>query len=137
MLSPELVDFLNRGDDSTQSDWLSRNPVLGNFVTCPVINIRPTVIPHARRISAFERMSGRDVHIEYNDGSHRHILEVSERTTVDSIIELIQQIEDAGGSCHVERSFLIFFIPAGYYLSQSKQGKITLVRDLDGTIRWP
>ena len=137
MLSPELIEFLNRGDDSTQSDWLKKNPVIGNFVTCPIINIRPTAIPHARRISAFENNAGRHVHIEYYDGSHRHILQVPERTTVDSIIEIISQVEDAGGSCHVERTFLIFFVPAGYYLSISNQGKITLVRDLSGTIHLP
>lgn len=117
MLSPDLIEFLNRGGDSARSNWLEKNPVLANFVTCPIIIIRPTAIPKARRIAAFEHAAGRHVHIQYKDGSHRHLLQVNETTTVDAIMQLIEQVDEVGGSCHVERTFLILFIPTGYHLS--------------------
>jgi hypothetical protein len=118
MLSPDVVEFLNRGGDSARPGWLEKNPVLANFVTCPIIIIRPTAIPHAKRIAAYEQAAaGRHVHIHYKDDSHRHLLQVNQNTTVDTIMKLIEQVEHAGGTCHVERTFLILFIPAGYHLS--------------------
>ncbi len=117
MLSPDVIEFLNRGGDSARPSWLEKNPVLANFVTCPIIIIRPTAIPHAKCIEAFEQAAGRHVHIQYKDGSHRHLLQVNQDATVDAIMKLIEQVEHVGGTCHVERTFLILFIPAGYHLS--------------------
>jgi hypothetical protein len=117
MLSPDVIEFLNRGGDSAQSNWLEKNPILANFVTCSIIIIRPTAIPQAKRISAFEQATGRHVHIQYRDGSHRHLLQVNQNTTVDEIMKLIEMVEQVGGTCHVERTFLILLIPAGYHLS--------------------
>ena len=55
--------------------------------------------------------------IEYNDGSHRYILEVDgEHLSVEAISSLINDIEAIAGSCHVERNFLIIFVPTGFYL---------------------
>lgn len=137
MLSPELVEYLNREGNSAQSNWLEKNPVIGNFVTCPTINIRPSVIPQARRISALDDITGRRVHIAYDDGSHRHIIKVAcDRVTVESIHTLIREVESINGTCHVERTYLVLYVPSGYYLSVSQNGmtQIMLVRDLDSRL---
>lgn len=116
LLSQEVVDYLNRANSSL-GEWLAQNPVVRNFVTCPYICIRPTAIPHAQRITAFDGEHGRFVDISYRDGSHRYIINVSSwNLTIASVERLARDIDRAEGSCHVERSYLILYIPAGYAL---------------------
>lgn len=117
ILSQEIVDYLNQTGDPETGAWLHKNPVLGNFVTCPCISVRPTAIPHARRIVIFENEVGRFVDIAHRDGSHRYIVTVpSQLVTVESIEQFILALETVGGHCHVERSSLILFVPAGYFV---------------------
>jgi hypothetical protein len=115
ILSQEIVDYLNQAGGTGLGDWLEKNPVVRNFVTCPYISIRPTAIPHARRITAFDGQGGRFIDIEHRNGSHRYIIDVASwNLTVEQVEKLIQEIDQAAGSCHVERSFLILYVPAGY-----------------------
>jgi len=137
ILSQEIVDYLNQGADPESGEWLQRNPVIGNFVTCPCISVRPTAIPHARRIVAFENTRGRFVDIHYRDGSHRYIVNVpSQQVTVESIERFIGTLETAGGHCHVERAFLILFVPASYHVSfeNVSAGLFILQRDMHENI---
>lgn len=116
VLSQDIVEYLNRANDSL-GDWLAKNPVVRNFVTCPYISICPTAIPSARRITAFDGVRGRFVEIHYRDGSHRYIINVSSwNLTVANVEKLAVDLEDAHGSCHVERTYLILFIPDGFTL---------------------
>lgn len=114
VLSQDIVDYLNRANQSL-GDWLAKNPVVRNFVTCPYISICPTAIPNAQRITAFDGVRGRFVEIRYRDGSHRYIINISSwHLTIANVEQLACAIEDASGSCHVERSYLILYIPDGY-----------------------
>lgn len=116
VLSQEIVDYLNRANDSL-GDWLAKNPVVRNFVTCPYVSISPTAIPQAQRITTFDGVRGRFVEILYRDGSHRYIINVSSwHLTVANVEKLIQALDDVRGSCHVERAYLILYIPDGYTL---------------------
>lgn len=118
ILSQDIVDFLNQAGGPEPAAWLHNNPVIGNFVTCPCISVRPTAISHARRIVVFENTRGRFVDIQYRDGSHRYIISVSSRqVTVECIEALIRAVQTAGGDCHVERAFLILHVPASYHIS--------------------
>lgn len=119
-LSQEIVDYLNQASPGDLGDWLEQNPVMRNFVTSPYISIRPTAMPHAQRITAFEGQHGRFIDIFYRDGSHRYIIDVAAwDLTVENIEELIRDVDQVEGSCHVERSFLILFVPAGYVLERN------------------
>ena len=122
-LSQEIVDYLNQTHDSGLGEWLERNPVMRNFVTSPYISIRPTAMPQAQRITAFEGQRGRFIEIRYRDGSHRYIINVEHwNLSVKTIEALIHDVEDIMGSCHVERSYVILFVPAGYSLQVTDQG---------------
>ncbi|MBI1424944.1 MAG: hypothetical protein GC149_15965 [Gammaproteobacteria bacterium] len=122
-LSQEIVDYLNQTHASGLGDWLERNPVMRNFVTSPYISIRPTAMPQAQRITAFEGQSGRFIEIRYRDGSHRYIINVQRwNLSVRAIEALIHDVEVILGSCHVERSYVILFVPAGYSLQVADQG---------------
>ena len=62
-------------------------------------------------------MRGRFVEILYRDGSHRYIINVSSwHLTVANVEQLIQALDSARGSCHVEHAYLILYIPDGYAL---------------------
>lgn len=116
VLSQEIVDFLNRANASL-GDWLAKNPVVRNFVTCPYISISPTTMPKARRITAYDGVRGRFVDIHYRDGSHRYIINVASwQLTIANVEKLTLALEEACGSCHVERSYLILYVPSGYSL---------------------
>jgi len=116
-LSQEIVDYLNQASHGSLGDWLEQNPVMRNFVTSPYISIRPTAIPRAQRITAYEGQHGRFVDIHYRDGSHRYIIDVSSwNLTVENVETLIRDVDQVEGSCHVERSYLILFVPVGYVL---------------------
>ena len=116
-LSQEIVDYLNQASHSGLGEWLEKNPVVLNFVTCPYISIRPTAIPRAQRITAFDGEQGRYVDILYRDGSHRYIINVANWSlTVEGIETFARAIDEVMGTCHVERSYLILFVPAGYAL---------------------
>jgi len=116
-LSQEIVDYLNQAVQGSLGDWLEQNPVMRNFVTSPYISIRPTAMPHAQRITAFEGQHGRFIDIRYRDGTHRYIFNVANwNLTVENVEALILDVEQVGGSCHVERSYLILFVPVGYLL---------------------
>lgn len=133
MLSPDVVEFINRVYEPGQTSWLERNPAIGRFISSTAVHILPMVIPQARRISAFDSSTGRHVHIVYVNGSHRHILQIAKNgITNASINTLIRDLEYIGGTCRIERAYLIVYVPAGYYLSVShrKQSHIILVRDL-------
>lgn len=117
-LSQEIVDYLNLAVPGSLGDWLEQNPVMRNFVTSPYISIRPTAIPHAQRITAYEGRHGRFIDISYRDGSHRYFLDVAIwNLTVENIEALIREVDQIGGSCHVERSYLILFVPVGHVLA--------------------
>lgn len=117
ILSQEIVDYLNRSEGTSLGEWLEQNPLMRNFVTSPYISLRPTVIPKARRISIYEDELGRYVHLHYRDDSHRYIFNVQNwDLTVADVETLIREIDDVAGSCHVERSYLIVFVPSGYQL---------------------
>jgi hypothetical protein len=117
ILSQEIVDYLNQASRSSLGEWLEQNPVVRNFVTCPYISIRPTAMPQAQRITAYDGQHGRFVDIRYRDGSHRYIINVSTwNLTVASVEALIREIDQVAGTCHVERSYLILFVPVGYAL---------------------
>lgn len=119
-LSEEVVTYLNQSSPVSLADWLEQNPVMRNFVTSPYISIRPTAIPRAQRITAYENQLGRYFHMSYRDGSHRYIFDIAHwNQTVEDIEELIKNVDEAGGSCHVERSFIILMVPAGYVLEVS------------------
>lgn len=119
VLSQEIVDYLNQANSSL-GDWLEQNPVVRNFVTCPYISIRPTAIPRAQRITVFDGDHGRFVDIYYRDGSHLCIINVASwDLTVEEVESLVLAIDKAEGSCHVELSYLIVFIPTGYTLEMT------------------
>lgn len=120
-LSQEIVDYLNQADHGSLGDWLEQNPVMRNFVTSPYISIRPTAIPQAQRITAYEgQQQGRFVDILYRDGSHRYIIDVSSwNLTVEGVEALIRDVDQVAGDCHVERSYLILLVPVGYVLEVS------------------
>jgi hypothetical protein len=122
-LSQEIVDYLNQASQSGLGEWLEQNPVMRNFVTSPYISIRPTAIPQAQRITAYEGQQGRFVDIRYRDGSHRYIFNVANwNLTVEDIETLIRSVEQVAGSCHVERSYLILLVPVGYSLEVNVTG---------------
>lgn len=123
ILSQEIVDYLNQASRSSLGEWLEQNPVVRNFVTCPYISIRPTAMPHAQRITAYDGQHGRFVDIRYRDGSHRYIINVATwNLTVASVEALIREIDQVAGTCHVERSYLILFVPVGYALEVGGKG---------------
>jgi hypothetical protein len=125
VLSQEIVDVLNQANGGL-GEWLEQNPVVRNFVTCPYISIRPTAIPQARRITAFDGERGRFVDICYRDGSHRYIINVASwNLTVAGVESLATAIDEAAGSCHVERAYLIVFVPVGYSLEVTRSGSVT------------
>jgi len=133
MLSPDLVEFVNRDSEQEQTSWLERNPAVWNFVRSTTIRIIPMVIPEARRISAFDSTTGRHVHIVYRNGSQRHIIQIGQSgIAIESINTLIRDLEYIGGTCRIEKAYLIVYIPPGYYLSMSyrKKSHIMLARDL-------
>lgn len=117
ILSQEIVDYLNRAEGSGLGEWLKQNPVMRNFVTSPYISLRPTAIPLARRITIYEDSLGRYVHLNYRDNSHRYIFDVQNwDLTVADVEDLIREVDGIGGDCHVERAYLIVFVPSGYEL---------------------
>jgi len=116
------VAYLDQTSQVRLGDWQEQNPVMRNFVTSPYITICPTAIPSAQRIAAFENQLGRYVHMSYRDGSHRYIFDVSSwNQTVEDIEFLIGEVDQAGGSCHVEQSYLILLVPLGFVLETSHQ----------------
>ena len=116
-LSQEMVAYLGQASRGGLGEWLEENPVVRNFVTCPYISIRPTAMPQAQRITAFDGQRGRFIDIAYRDGSHRYVINVASwNLSVESVETLIRAIDQAAGTCHVERSYLILFVPAGYTL---------------------
>lgn len=116
-LLQEIAAYLNETSPARLADWLEQNPVMRNFVTSPYISIRPTAIPAAQRITAYENQLGRYVHICYRDSSHRYIFDIGNwNQTVEDIELLIRDVDEVGGNCHVERSFLILMVPKGYLL---------------------
>jgi hypothetical protein len=116
-LSQEIVDYLNTSGNRGLGEWLEETPVVRNFVTCPYISIRPTAMPRARRITAFEGQHGRYIDIHYRDGSHHYIINVAAwDLTVEHVEAFIQSMDRIMGTCHVERSFLLLSVPAGYTL---------------------
>lgn len=120
ILSQELVDYLNQANAGL-GEWLEQNPVVRNFVTCPYISIRPTAMPHAQRITAFDGERGRFIDIFYRDGSHRYIINVANwKLTIAGMEDLTIALARVAGSCHVERAYLIVFVPAGYSLEVSQ-----------------
>ncbi|MEJ2360216.1 MAG: hypothetical protein P8Z75_02120 [Gammaproteobacteria bacterium] len=122
VLSQEIVDYLNRANRSL-GDWLAENPVIRNLVTCPYVSIRPTALPYAQRITAFDGERGRFVDIYYRDGSHRYIINVSSwHLTIAGVETLAEDIHRAEGSCHVERCYLILYVPGGYSLEVAGTG---------------
>lgn len=128
ILSQEIVDYLNQTNDGL-GQWLEQNPVVRNFVTCPYISIRPTAIPQAQRITAFDGERGRFVDICYRDGSHRYIINVSTwNLTVAGVEALAADIDKAAGSCHVERAYLIVFVPVGYTLEVTRSAEVSNLR---------
>lgn len=119
VLSQDIVDYLNQANISL-GDWLAKHPVVRNFVTCPYISIRPTAIPRARRITAFDGIHGRFVDIYYRDGSHRYIINIADwHLTVANVEALNRALGGVKGSCHVERTYLVLYIPDGYALEVS------------------
>lgn len=128
VLSQEIVDYLNQSNHGLGT-WLEQNPVVRNFVTCPYISIRPTAIPQAQRITAFDGERGRFVDIYYRDGSHRYIINVSTwNLTVAGVEALAADIDKAAGSCHVERAYLIVFVPVGYTLEATRSAEASSLR---------
>jgi len=124
ILSQEIVDYLNRADESGLGEWLKQNPPMRNFVTSPYISLRPTAIPLARRISIYEDALGRFIHLYYRDHSHRYIFDVQNwALTVADVEALIKEVDEIGGNCHVERAYLIIFVPAGYELLPIAEGE--------------
>lgn len=117
-LSQELVDYLNQASSrGGLGKWLEAHPVIHNFITCSYIIIRPTTIPDAQRITAFDGQCGRYIDILYREGNHRYVINIASwNLTVEVVQALIHAIEEIGGCCHVERTYLILDIPAGYYL---------------------
>lgn len=123
ILTQAIVDYLNQAGNSGLGEWLEQNPVVRNFVTCPYISIRPTATPHAQRITAFDGENGRFVDIHYRDGSHRYIINVANwNLTVEAVETLIQAIDQVDGTCHVERTFLILYVPYGHVLQMEVAG---------------
>lgn len=115
-LSQEIVEFLNQtGPKNLLGDWLEQNPDIRNFVTCPYISVRPTAMADAQRITVYEGQLGRYVDIRYRNGSHRYIIDVASwDITVENVEALIHDIDEVAGECHVERSYLVLFVPPGY-----------------------
>ena len=105
-LSQEIVDYLNQTSScGSLGDWLEQNPVIHNFVTCPYLSIRPTAMPYARRITAFDGQRGRFIDILYRDGSHCYMINVASwDITVEDVETFMQTLDRLAGSCHVERS---------------------------------
>lgn len=129
ILSQEIVEYLNQAGHSSLADWLEQNPVVRNFVTCPYISIRPTAIPHAQRITAYDGQYGRFVDIRYRDGSHRYIINVASwDLTVEGVEELIRDIDQIAGHCHVERSYLILYVPVGYLIELTGSGESNMLK---------
>lgn len=128
ILTQEIVDYLNAAGSGGEGQWLAQNPVVLNFVTCPYINIRPTAIPQAQRITAFDGQRGRYIDIHYRDGSHRYLIDVANwNLTVEAVEELIAAIDRVTGTCHVERSFLILHVPFGHVLQVENAGTGSLL----------
>jgi len=124
ILSQEIVNYLNRTEGGGLGEWLKQNPLMRNFVTSPYISLRPTAIPHARRISIYEDSLGRFIHLYYRDRSHRYIFDVQNwNLTVEDVEDLIKEIDEIGGDCHVERAYLIILVPAGYELLPVSAGE--------------
>ena len=125
-LSQEIVDYLNHASGRRSlGEWLEQNPAIHNFVTCPYISIRPTAMPHAQRITVFDGQRGRFIDILYRDGSHRYIINVASwDLTVEHIETFMRAIDRIAGSCHVERSFVIVSVPAGYTLQIDGVGSV-------------
>lgn len=122
-LSQEIVDYLNHAGNRGLGEWLEESPVVRNFVTCPYISIRPTTMPRAQRITAFEAQQGRFIDILYRDGSHRYIINVASwNLTVEHIETFMQAIDRIAGTCHVERSYLLLSVPAGFALEIAGSG---------------
>lgn len=116
-LPKEIAAYLNDTSPERLADWLDQNPVMRNFITSSYISIRPTAIPTVQRISAYENQLGRYVHMFYRDGSHRYIFDIGNwNQTVEDIELLIRDVDEAGGTCHVERTFLILMVPKGFLL---------------------
>ena len=115
-LSQAVVEYLNHaGSRGGLGEWLVAHPALHHFVTCPYISIRPTAMPEAQRITAFDGHCGRYIDIQYRDGGHRYLINIASwNLTVEEVETLIHEIEDIGGSCHVERTYLILATPPGY-----------------------
>jgi hypothetical protein len=128
-LSQEIVEFLNQAGPGSLADWLEQNPVIRNFVTCPYLSIRPTALPDAQRITAHEGHHGRCVEIQNRDGSHRYIIDVARwDITVENVEALIHDIDQVGGECRVERSYLVLFVPTGYVVDVIGQGPVRMLQ---------
>lgn len=122
-LSQEIVEFLNQAGPGSLGDWLERNPVMRNFVTCPYISIRPTILSGAQRITANDEPQGRYIEIQNRDGSHHYIIDVAKwDITVENVEVLICDIDQVGGECHVERSYLLISLPVGYVVDVIGKG---------------
>lgn len=128
-LSQEIVEFLNQAGPGSLAEWLEQNPVIRNFVTCPYISVRPTAMSDAQRITAHDGPHGRYVEIQNRDGSHRYIIDVARwDITVENVEALIYDIDQVAGECHVERSYLVLFVPTGYVVDVIGKGRVRMLQ---------
>ena len=112
IINQELVDYLNSAQLHDRVSWLEAYPQLVNFVTCPFIHARPSIMPDARQISCSETRHGRFVHIRNFNDRQLYIHELdNKKFTLEKLERLKQQVESFDGSCHVERSFLVINLP--------------------------
>jgi len=127
--SQELVDFLNEGDVDRRHSWLEANPSVLNFVTCPRVIIRPALFDEAQRISVMDNSAGRFVTILKRNGERCYILQIeNESLTVEEVEALIHKIEARGGSCRIERTFLVIDLPLGYLLDVTDESLASFFR---------
>lgn len=127
----ELVDFLNHGVMEPSHERLDEHPSLLNFITCPRVIIRPALFADAQRVSVTDNHRGRFITILKRSGERSYIFQIqNEALTVEEVEALIHKIEDKGGSCRIEQTFLVIDLPLGYLLDMDDVTLLSVLRSL-------
>lgn len=125
----ELVDFLNQGGLEPRQNWLESNPSILNFVTCPRVIIRPSLFDDAQRVAVTDNHRGRFVTILKRSGDRCYIFQIeNDSLTVEDVEAMIHKIEEKGGQCRIERTFLVIDLPLGYLLDLNDASLVSIIQ---------
>jgi len=125
----ELVDFLNQGGIEPDENWFESNPSVLSIVTSTRVIIRPPLFDNAQRVSVMDNQYGRMMTILKRSGERCYIFQITnESLTVEAVEALIHTIEEKGGTCRIEHTFLVIDLPLGYLLDVNDANLISVVQ---------